>query len=85
MIKRYITNIFKNKKYYLNNKQLYIDKIEMVIHNPSTVSKMNNKRNFIFESMVYIKKDDMTIHKSFSDDDFDKLMNQIQTFIHNRF
>ena len=56
MIKRYITNIFKNKKYYLNNKQLYIDKIEMVIHNPSTVSKMNNKRNFIFESMVYIKK-----------------------------
>ena len=85
MIKRYITHIFKNKKYNLNNKLYYVDKIEMVMNNPSTVSKMNQTLNKIFESMVYIKKNDMTIHKSFSDDDFDKLMDRIQTFIHNGF
>lgn len=85
MIKKYITNIFKNKKYNFNNNVYYIDKIEMVIHNPCNVSKMNNKKNYIFESMVYIKKDDMTIHKSFSDDDFEKLMNRIQTFVYNDF
>ena len=85
MIKRYITNIFKNKKYNLNNKLYYVDKIEVIINNPCTVSKLNNKRNYIYESMVYMKKDDMTIHKSFNDDNFEKLMDRIQTFIHNGF
>ena len=54
MIKRYITNIFKNKTYNLNNKIYYVDKIEIVMNNPLSVSKMNKKRNYIYESMIYI-------------------------------
>ena len=61
----------------------YIDRIEIQIYNPNTVSKYSIYRNNIFTSTIWFKKNGLVIYKEFDDTNFEKMVNKINMFIND--
>jgi len=61
----------------------YIDRIEIKIYNPNTVSQNSIFRNNTYNSTIWFIKNDMTIYKNFDDNNFEKMVNKINIFIEN--
>ena len=95
IIRRNISTIFKdmNSKYTDINTLIkksdfskynikFVDRIELTIYNPSTVSPHFMLRKNLYESVIYFNKnDDIRLTKTFKDDNFDKLIMRIKNFI----
>ena len=83
---RYCTvlkDIVPDVKNFSKNNIQYIDRIEIKIYNPKTVSQYSILRNNIYTSTIWFVKNDMTIYKEFDDSDFEKMVNKINIFINN--
>ena len=83
-IKRHCTilkDIIPNINVFSKHNIPYIDRIEIQIYNPNTVSKYSIYRNNIFTSTIWFKKNGLVIYKEFDDTNFEKMMNKINIFI----
>ena len=61
----------------------FIDKVEITMFNPTTVSNNSYFRKYIYEAIVWFKKDDMTLYKKFENNDHNLLTSDINNFIKN--
>jgi hypothetical protein len=84
-IRRSFTTAFKNSKVpvlnFSKHNMQYIDKMEIIIYNESTVSKASLFRQYMYTSQIHFKKNNLYLYKIFEDDDFDALLNSINNFI----
>ena len=66
-----------------NHNLKFIDNIEIQMYNPSLINKNAIFRTHTFESRVYMVKDSIRLTKQFKSDNYNDLIEQINTFINN--
>ena len=83
-IRRNINTIIKTITPEINNFTLYnsqyIDRIDITVYNPKTVSKDSLFRKNIYNATVFFSKNDMSLYKSFETDDFSMITTEINNF-----
>lgn len=67
-----------------NNLQ-FIDKIDVTIYNPNTVSKNSVFRKNMYESNVCFINRGMYVQKKFENDNFEHMINDVNNFIDNEY
>ena len=86
-IRRNINTIIKTITPEINNFTLYnsqyIDRIDITVYNPKTVSKDSLFRKNIYNATVFFSKNDMSLYKRFETDDFSMITTEINNFIKN--
>ena len=58
----------------------HIERLDITIWNPSNKSILKTDN---FEATLIIKKDDMRLFKNFYNDDYEKLLEAVDTFVRN--
>jgi hypothetical protein len=66
-----------------NHNLKFIDNIEIQMCNPNSINKNGIFRTHTFESRVYMVKDSIRLTKQFKSDNYNDLIEQINTFINN--
>jgi hypothetical protein len=56
----------------------HIERLDIIIWNPSNKSILKTDN---FEATLIIKKDDMKLYKNFSNDDYETLLEDVNTFV----
>jgi len=83
MLKRGFTTISKKINDFSKHNVHFIDKLEITIHNPDTVSKTSPYREHMYKATVKYNQNGKMMYRIFENDDFDTMYNTMQNFIHN--
>lgn len=78
-----LSSITPHIKDFTKHNLQFIDKIEITIYNPNTVSSNSIFRNYQFNANISFLKNDMRLYKQFENNDFEILLNNIKKFINN--
>ena len=78
-----LKDIIPEIKIFSKHNIKYIDRIEIKIYNPNTISQNSTFRNNTYTSTIWFIKNGMTIYKDFDGNDFEKMVNKINIFIKN--
>jgi len=80
MFKNLFRSVSTVNKVYKCIDSKHIERLDITIWNPSNKSilKTNN-----FEATLHIKKDDMKLYKNFYSDDYEKLLEDVDTFVNS--
>lgn len=70
-------NVNEKFKHNLN----LVDKINIEIFNPNTVSKNSIFRNYVFNAEIKFQKNNTTIYQKFCSNNFENLIDQMNVFI----
>jgi hypothetical protein len=82
MIKHFFKRFLQTKPtsnpIHFNHNCKYIQKLDITIWNPSHKSIFKDAN---FEATLHIKKDDVKLYKNFHNNDYNKLLNDVKSFI----
>jgi hypothetical protein len=69
----------KNNLYNYNCK--FIDRIEIIMHNPNTIRDGSIFKNKLFSGTIWFEKDKMRLYKTFEDNKIDNLYKSMSEFV----
>jgi hypothetical protein len=75
-----LNNLMINTEQFKSNLK-YLDKIVITVHNPQTVVPNSLFNSHIYDVDIKMNKNSLYIYKNFKSNDYDKLMNEIKTFL----
>ncbi len=64
-----------------NSNMKHLDKIVITVYNPKTINPGSLFRSNIFNVEINLMKDSLNIYKNFESNDYDKLMDEIKSFL----
>ena len=78
MFKNLFRSIFTVKQLCKSIDSKHIERLDITIWNPSNKSILKTDN---FEATLIIKKNDMKLYKNFSNDDYENLLEDVNTFV----
>ena len=80
MFKNLFRSIFSVKQLCKSIDSKHIERLDITIWNPSNKSILKTDN---FEATLIIKKNDMKLYKNFSNDNYEKLIENVNTFVNS--
>ena len=80
MFKNLFRSVLSVNKVYKSIDSKHIERLDITIWNPSNKSILKTDN---FEATLIIKKNDMKLYKNFSNDNYEKLIENVNTFVNS--